>query len=160
MIQFDKNGYLVPYEIIEISLADFEQTFVTSMPEKEQRSKIFATYLQYLSELFEVVGKDFFQFVNGSFTTTKELPNDIDFVTFVDYRICRSCEEKIFKLGNRWENKKLINCYFVPFSYPGHPRFIQSQLAYDYWKNLFSSDREDFEGKSNPKGLIKISFQK
>jgi len=37
MIQFDKHGYLFPHEIIEISLADFEQYFVANVPDIDQR---------------------------------------------------------------------------------------------------------------------------
>jgi len=41
-------------------LADFEQYFVANIPDIDQRQRIFGVYLQYLSELFEVAGKDFF----------------------------------------------------------------------------------------------------
>ena len=125
MIQFDKHGYLFPHEIIEVSLADFEQYFVADLPDKERRKEIFQTYLQYLSELKKIVGKEFFQLVNGSFTTKKELPGDIDFVTFVDYQIYRRSFEAIDNLNLKWENSEEIDCMILPFSYPGHPHFIQ-----------------------------------
>lgn len=160
MIQFDKQGYLFPHEIIELSLVDFEANFVLNLPDKDRRKEIFELYLQYLSELFEVVGKEFYQLVNGSFTTKKELPGDIDLTTFVDYRICRDCEDEIISFGNKWENKRLIDCYIVPISYQGHPRFLQSQLAYEYWENLYSMSKPDEKGDSKPKGLIKINFSK
>ncbi len=160
MIQFDKQGYLFSHEIIELSLTDFEANFVAKLPDKDRRKEIFEMYLQYLSELFEVVGKDFYQLVNGSFTTKKELPGDIDLTTFVDYRICRDCEDEIVKLGDRWENERLIDSYIIPLSYQGHPRFLQTQLAYEYWKNLYSMSKPDGRGHSNPKGLIKINFSK
>ena len=160
MIQFDEHGYLFPHEIIEISLADFERYFVADLPDKERRNEIFETYSQYLSELIEVVGKDFFQLVNGSFTTKKELPRDIDLTTFVDYRICRDCEDGIIQIGDKWENKRLIDCYIIPLSYQGHPRFIQSQLAYEYWRSLYSLSKPNEIGHACPKGLLKINFSK
>jgi len=160
MIHFDKNGYLIPYEIIEISLADFEQFFVTGLPELEQRRTIFEVYLQYLSELFETVGTEFFQFLNGSFTTTKELPKDIDIVSFVDYRIYRAKRKEIDLLSIKWDQKNEIDPFIVSLSYPGHPRFIQDQLSFDYWQDLFSHGRIDESGVFPEKGLIKIKFKK
>lgn len=160
MIHFDKHGYLLPPEIIEISLADFERYFVLDLADRGRRVEIFEIYLRYLSELYEVVGKEFFQLVNGSFTTKKELPGDIDLTTFVDYRICRDCEDEIIGIGNKWENERLIDCYIIPLSYQGHPRFIQSQLAYEYWRSLYSLSKPNEKGQSYPKGILKINFSK
>jgi len=156
MIQFDKNGYIVPYEIIEVSLADFEKFFVSGLVEEKRRKEIFEVYLRYLSELFETVGKEFFQLVDGSFTTTKELPRDIDLTTFVDYRIYKQNFGAIQKLSEKWNRERMIDSYLVPISYPGHPHFAETQLTFEYWKSLFSFSRRESPNQS--KGLIKINF--
>lgn len=158
MIQFDKQGYLFPHEIIELSLAAFEAYFVTNLPDKDRRKEIFEMYLQYLSELFEVVGKDFYQLVNGSFTTKKELPGDIDFITFVNYRVYRNSFEAIDKLNLKWENSNEIDSMILPFSYPGHPHFIQCNILFETKKNLYGNSRPDQFGNVYPKGIIKIQF--
>jgi len=156
MIQFDEYGNLKPYEVIEISLGEFEEEFVSKLAEKEHRTEIFRAYLEYLNELFEVVGRDFFQLINGSFTTAKELPKDIDLATFVDYRVYQQKFEDITELTERWTLNNKIDCYLLPISYPGHPNFIETQLTFEYWKNLFSLSRRTTPNRQ--KGLIKITF--
>lgn len=158
MIEFDNHGYIKPYEIIEISLADFEKNFVSGMPDQERRNQIFQVYLEYLSELFEVVGRDFFQLINGSFTTQQELPKDIDFITFVDYRIYLKKEDEIERFLRKWENKGVADASVVPISYPGHPHFIHCQLILEKWNSLYSFSRIDEHDIQHPKGLIKIQF--
>jgi len=158
MIEFDNHGYIKPYEIIEISLADFEKNFVSGMPDQERRNQIFQVYLEYLSELFEVVGRDFFQLINGSFTTQQELPKDIDVVKFLHYRNYNDKFEEVEKLTKKWQEKTETDIYIAAFSAPGHPYFIHCQLLFERWKTLFSYSRESENGKRFPKGLIKIQF--
>ena len=157
-IQFDQNGLIIPKTIMDISLSDLEQIFVNERKEKIHRKKIFEQYLLHNEQIQQQVGDILFQFVNGSFTTLKEKPNDVDVVTFIDYRIFRSKEKAIDLLSKSWNGITEIDAYIIPKSYPGHPLFIQSQLMYEYWKTLFSRTREDDSGKRLEKGLLKINF--
>ncbi|MFK7933218.1 MAG: hypothetical protein AB8G22_06885 [Saprospiraceae bacterium] len=104
------------------------------------------------------IGKILFQFVNGSFTTLKAKPKDIDVVSFIDYRIYMKFEEQIIDLCNKWNEVEELDIAILPQSYPGHPLFIQAQLAYEFWTSLFSRTRQDENRKRLPKGLIKINY--
>lgn len=81
---FDQNGHLFPYEVIETTLEVFEDVFVKSFPTSSTRSVIFAEYLTYLNRLQQIIGKEFYQWIDGSFTTQKLNPRDIDIVTFIE----------------------------------------------------------------------------
>lgn len=80
-IQFDKHGLITPKEIIELSLDDFERIFVKERKAKVHRQQIFNEYLRNNEQIQQEVGAILFQFVNGSFTTLKDKPNDIDVVS-------------------------------------------------------------------------------
>lgn len=96
--------------------------------------------------------------MNGSFTTLKAKPNDIDVVSFIDYRIYRKNEERILEFEEYLNQSKALDIHIIPLSYPGHPGFIEIQLMYEYWKALFSRTREENFGRRIGKGLIKIDF--
>lgn len=157
-IEFDKHGLITPKEIIELSLADFERIFVKERTEKAHRQAIFEAYLKHNEQIKEEVGAILFQFVNGSFTTLKDKPKDIDVVSFIDYRIYNRRIKQMEHLLDEWEKNKLLDAFFAPRSYPGHLFFIQSQIALDYWKDLFSASKKTPILDRQPKGLIKINF--
>ncbi len=97
-LQFDEHGLLTPKEIIELSLVDFEHIFVKERKGKIHRQQIFEQYLKHNQQIEKEIGNILFQFVNGSFTTLKIKPNDIDVVSFIDYRVFRKSEDKISPL--------------------------------------------------------------
>lgn len=84
MITFDEKGHIHPYEIIEITLEEFETAFVQQMEEAAHRKAIFDGYLNFVSDLKTALRIPFFQWLNGSFTTQKPFPGDIDVVCFID----------------------------------------------------------------------------
>lgn len=157
-LQFDEHGLITPKEIIELSLVDFERIFVKERKEKAHRQKIFEEYLRHNEQIQKEIGSILFQFVNGSFTTLKAKPNDIDVVSFIDYRIYNRKVEVMENLLTKWNSNKLLDAYFAPKSYGGHPYFIQSQIAFDYWIDLFTLTKKNENMGSLSKGLIKLNF--
>lgn len=157
-IQFDKNGLITPKEIITLSLDDFERIFVKEQKETAHRQKIFDQYLLHNEQVQKEVGAILFQFVNGSFTTLKAKPKDIDVVSFIDYRIYFRKETEVKLLKERFQENQQLDAYLIYRSYPGHPQFIHAQLMYEYWAALFRRTREDDLGNRHSKGLIKINF--
>ncbi|MEM6321984.1 MAG: hypothetical protein AAF960_30270 [Bacteroidota bacterium] len=45
-LQFDENGYLLPYEPIEVEVATLENYFVTAFPKLTTRKRLFENYLR------------------------------------------------------------------------------------------------------------------
>jgi len=157
-IEFDKNGLIVPRKIIDLPYEDLERIFVLERKKSQYRAVLYNKYLQYLEDIQTKIGVITFQFINGSFVTLKKKPKDIDIVTFIDYRIYRQKEKEIESLLEKWDLIAEIDGYIVPRSYPGHPFFIQAQLTFEYWKELFSSTRRNKKGEKFQKGFLKITF--
>jgi len=157
-ITFDEHGLIQPKEIIEISVEKLHHIFVEEREEKSYREKLFQRYLTYTASIEKNIGKILFQFVNGSFSTLKEKPKDIDLVSFIHYSDYKSKQAEIELFLSDWENVVEIDGFIAPFSYSGHPHFIESQLSYEYWKSLYSFTRKQENGQSLSKGLIKINF--
>ena len=65
MLQFDKQGYLKPYQPIETDLVTFERIFANN----KVRQLLFKEYLTYLDDLNKIIPNGFFQWIDGSFVT-------------------------------------------------------------------------------------------
>ena len=154
---FDENGNL-PSGIINTNLQDFEDYFVINFKESSTRPEILKGYLRYCDKLLplHVATK---QWINGSFTTNKVNPNDIDFVTHIDaLKVDENSEiqNKILEICDSKETKKEFLCdvYFI-LLYPQEiPELYQHTVdRINYWRKWFGHDR-----KKNPKGIIEFNF--
>jgi hypothetical protein len=145
MINFDSRGYITPNEIVETTIHEFENTFCYN----EHRKLIFKNYLNFSVKLQEIGLSNFYQWVDGSFVTTKRYPKDIDFVTFVDYDFFHHNITKMMDLRNEY-----LDCFFAPIYPQNHSSRFRNDLEHFEWHCLFGWDREDKQ-----KGLIKINFE-
>lgn len=151
---FDQFGYLTPYELIETDLETFEQVFVNAFNGSDTRKIIFKAYLDYLDQLQQIIGKGFYQWIDGSFITKKQNPNDIDFLTWVN---CHLYDSKIKELSElrqqRFTKNNLTDGYIIPL-YPQQNRKVYlNEINEKQW--LFDWAEDD---NKHPKGLIKIQF--
>ena len=74
MVQFDEHGHLSPYKIIEITLSEFETLFVNGVGDINHRKELFEQYLKFVVDLKSAFESPFYQWIDGSFITTKEQP--------------------------------------------------------------------------------------
>jgi hypothetical protein len=153
-MEFDKNGNLYPYKVIEADLEMFEQMFVSDFPLSISRKRIFENYLIYLENLKNTVESPFYQWIDGSFVSNKTNPKDIDFVSFLDFEIYRKNEKDISKLLNlRFNKLNATDGYFVEVFPEGHKRFNSFQMDKIEWLHTFGTSRL-FENK----GIIQLNF--
>jgi hypothetical protein len=154
---FEANGQL-PVGYIRPTLSIFKQRFVIDCPGSVTRENIFNGYIKFCSKLLSLNAAEI-QWVNGSFTTDKENPNDIDFVTHIDVKKLNPCDEvkeTLSKLNDRERVKKECKCdaYFIPLYPPEMPeRHADTVKSIKYWSKWFARDREN-----NPKGLIEFDL--
>ena len=108
--------------------------------------------------LFDFLFLHFIYWLDGSFTSKKENPNDLDFVSFIDYRIYEQKEEQIFRIVEKYGYLKLDN--YISQIFPlQHLRHEETNHYQQYWTDLFSSSRRDPKTNSqSPRGFIKIIF--
>jgi hypothetical protein len=91
MITFDSRGNMPSGKPIDVNLDELEQYFVFNLHRRQQ----FEQYLHYLAELKTIVAMPFEQWVDGSFATLKEKPNDIDMVSFVPFGLYLREEKRL-----------------------------------------------------------------
>ncbi|MGV8125893.1 MAG: DUF6932 family protein [Methanothrix sp.] len=156
---FDANGNLPPGDLIRPTIKEFEDRFVNAEAEKVRR-EIYEGYRNYCKCLI-ALGVVSIQWIDGSYTTKKPSPNDIDLVVHFDGM-------KIYLDKNlQIHFKNLIDINEMKRLYRCHPQFVliypQSEpdlysyyiLRYQHWLKWFSKDRN-----GNAKGLIEFDIQK
>lgn len=62
-MEFDLQGNLFPYKILEINLQKFEEIFVTNFGNSETRKQIFQNYLLYVEKIKNEISDTFYQWI-------------------------------------------------------------------------------------------------
>ncbi|CAN5274793.1 hypothetical protein BH09BAC4_BH09BAC4_20610 [soil metagenome] len=81
---FDNFGNLAPYELIATDWEVIASHFVDTFPQSITRQATYEALQTYLIELKAALGIPLIIWLDGSFVTEKQNPNDVDFVIFVD----------------------------------------------------------------------------
>ncbi len=148
MITFDLKGNLQSGQPIEVILEDIEQYFVFNLHRRQQ----FEQYLHYVDTLKTLINAPFEQWIDGSFATLKEKPNDIDVVTFIPSDIYFKEEKQLTQLKKAFY--PTLDLYHVCNYNENHRNFTHSKSDRLEWMHLFSRIR----GQKFNKGFIKIYF--
>lgn len=159
-MEFDLQGNLFPYKILEINLQKFEEIFVTNFGNSETRKQIFQNYLLYVEKIKNEISDTFYQWIDGSFVTLELNPKDIDLVTFINFESYENNLSKLADLqGYKLKKEYDVDCYFVK-EYPMEHKDYEIVTKYDSieWFHLFSKTRVHRNGKRYSKGIIQINF--
>lgn len=155
-LNFDTNGFLTPYTNIEADLETLEKYFTFN----DHRKAIFQNYLDYLVDFQNEICKDFVQWIDGSFVTLKEKPNDIDIVTFLDWKVYDLYEKQLSKFrGIKLHQSQKIDAYFVKVYPEEHKNFSLTEGDTKEWLNNFTNTRRNKQGKKFSKGFLELKFQ-
>jgi hypothetical protein len=147
MIQFDEFGYLKPHDIQEITLKDFEETFVIN----ENRKVLFTEYEVFIENLKSLGINNFYQWIDGSFVTKKISPKDIDVVSFIETKEFKKNEKELLLLSKMFQG---IDCYFVEVFSGDDKKYFITQTDTSYWFHLFQGTRKP----RVKKGFVQINF--
>ncbi len=159
MFQFDKKGHIVPYEITEITLEEFESFFVEGLDDRVHRRWLFEGYLRYLEALKAMVSQPFLQWMDGSFATKKQKPGDIDVVNFIDYQVVEQKEQSLRLLSRTPAFEMFqVDANIVKVYPEGHPKAVLTKSDRLYWEHQFGYTPKNRGGKRFQKGFIKIAF--
>ncbi len=159
-LTFDIRGHLYPTEKIKMTLEDFKKTFVDSFDLDSTRHWLFERYSLYVEDFKHLITMGFTQWIDGSFVTNKTNPEDIDFVTLLDFEIFELKNDAIQK---QFENQASIDRYgldaYLVKVYPRNHRFFNrthSDLL--YWEHWFGKSKPNRAGKRFSKGYIELIF--
>jgi hypothetical protein len=154
MLQFNDMGFLMPIKPIESNLAEFQATFVIN----EQRERLFSVYLEFLEELKKLEIGHYFQRIDGSFTTRKMLPSDIDLVTFIDFKAYKLQKSRFLDMKARYKNRG-IDAYFAEIYPKNHALFSTNDYQFNDWMDVYGATKPiGLQRKVFKKGFILINF--
>ena len=138
---------LFPPGIHDISEADLENHFLSRFPSSSTRKNLISGFKKYLMSL-RSIGVKFEVWIDGSFTTEKEDPSDIDLVVFGSEAEINHLPDprknQLRALFDRVSIKNAIGCD-VLFS------VSENQNMRSYWRGWYGFDRDE-----NPKGIARI----
>lgn len=158
MFLFDANGFLMPAQIAPATLAEVEEVFVEHIPYSKTRRVLFNNYLRYIHEFRNKVTRNFTQWINGSFISQKENPNDIDFVTFLDYEIYEAHERFLDKFWTFSLESEGLDAYLVEVYPKEHEKYTIYQSNIERYRGLYGKTTLDEQGIRLPKGFIELKF--
>ena len=162
MLQFDENGYLLPHDVLETTLDEFQAVFVDAFPESETRRWLFDNYLDWIFDFQRDIFPYFTQWIDGSFVTQKLNPKDIDFVTFLDGRVFE-IKEKRKELDRFWSfsnEDKGLDAYLIADLSREHHDFSKIENQKLIWRELYGHTRNAPLKPRLPKGFVQINFEK
>jgi len=125
--------------IHDITKNDLLNHFVTPFTKQDKRLKLIERF-NYLFEKVEGIGISFEVWINGSFVTDKEEPNDIDVAFFFDPKVANElpADKKLIfqEVANNSFSKYRYNCdvYFLPND--------RADLR-SYWRGWFGFTRTE-----------------
>jgi hypothetical protein len=153
-MEFDSNGFLIPYEPIFLSLSDFE----LMLAQNEHRKGIFQTYLAFIESLKTLGIMTFEHWLNGSFVSKKVKPNDLDILIFVSTFDFFKFEKELELLKRTYKSKQLDIFYIIKRT-EFDKDFMLYQSDYMEWLHLFSKTRRNLNtGIRHNKSFIQLNF--
>jgi hypothetical protein len=147
MLKFDDYGYLTPYEPIPATLEEIEIHLTYNI----RRQTLFSALSKFIDDLKKLDVGAITMWVNGSFTTTKKYPKDIDIVVFLAFDKIKSNKKDLQSLAKI--NDPLIEVFYEPLYPSGHQLGVHNIENQAYWQGVFGFDRKGFD-----KGIIELNF--
>ena len=158
-LKFTDEGYLTPIDGIELDLATFQTTFVDEFPNSQTRHYLFNNYLEYLRLFSRNITPKFEQWINGSFVTQKENPNDIDFVTFIEASIFERREKELEAFWSFSLEDEGLDAYIVKIYPPHSPLFaLHTEHFKTVWHKRYCRTKADAQLDISKKGFIKLKI--
>lgn len=116
---------------------------------------------QFFEAYFELtMAESVILWVNGSFTSNKTNPSDIDLVYLMDDKIATKFELELSAQFSYPESLQLygIDAYLVREFDENHPNFIRTKADTLYWLHRFTKTRMNRRGVAFKKGFLEIQL--
>lgn len=133
--------------------AQVKSLCVDAFPKSVRRSMLYCNYIQLMSDVRNI-NKQFNCFievwVDGSFTTEKPEPDDIDILLVID-----SNKLNLVPVMFQPQIEKFLNRQYIKHNYKIDLLLLEHGKDEDrmHWRGVFGYDRED-----TPKGIVRISL--
>ncbi len=160
MLQLNSKGYLSPPKAIPTDLATMRKVFVEDIG-SANRAELFENLLLFCREFCRAFGLPSLKiWVNGSFTSTKPEPGDLDLLVFVDHDWFEANEASVKKQFNRDAYAKTfrLDLYFLVVFPENHPKRAFSISDEAYWMQQFTQTRPNRRGIKEQKGFLELNI--
>ena len=158
-IIFTDEGFIFPNEKINVDLATLKTVFVDNFPNSTTRKTLYDNYLRYTDDFSKQITPNFTQWINGSFVTLKENPNDIDFVTFIKRAEYQKIEADIDKYWSFSLEKQGLDAYIVQIYEEHTEKYVSRTLKHtNDWSQRYSNTKPDDNLETFKKGFLEIIF--
>lgn len=136
---FDRYGNLKGSIITDYTLEDIQSHLVTPFHSSKTRLKIFQSFTNFIKDLDNRFVYRIW--IDGSFCTNKENPNDIDCLIFLKPSIdTPDYFDKLRTLKiDDVDQYAMLDKYFSPAKTPGHISLLNQEK---YWMGQFGFDRQ------------------
>ena len=157
---FDIRGYLKPAGKNKISEEDFLENFIHPFEEGSSRKELYDGFVRYNSGLKSLLSdQKYFQWIDGSFISTKVNPRDIDLVNLIDYQLVDAHEAELKRFINESGKREYgIDGYIVKVYPIDHRYYVRTKLTLAYWSDWFSTSRKNRRKQRFPKGFVEIEY--
>ena len=138
-------------------MAEIENALVDGFPNSQTRGILFARWCALREALRRLVSVEA-EWLNGSYVTDKQDPNDIDVVNFIEHRELEKLDaagKTLLKgLVHNKISQALHGCdsYLVAVVPEDHPQYHAYQEITAYWDKWLGTDRE-----GNAKGYLEVT---
>ena len=152
---FNSNGVLPP-GFHDWELEEIEENLVVNFSKSKTRSRIFSGYTKLLKKLksFKLEAE---QWLDGSFSTTKVNPGDLDMLTIIEANQLnkidpsKGAELKTLFDGPNTKKDYLCDSYILAKRDKSDPNYEYYRKMHKYWYGEFSLDRS-----FSPKGIVRV----
>ncbi len=159
-IQYDSRGYLKPYDKIPIKLEKIEEYFVRPFPSSSTRMLLLEEFMAFADKLNKAIDRPLVIWIDGSFVTLKQNPNDIDLVVFIENEAIKSkyktIREHFFDKKNLKERG--LDVYYDRVFQKDHKDHSKYLSDYLYWYSWFTKTRKTKQYKRYPKGFLELNI--
>jgi hypothetical protein len=145
--KFDENGCL-PEGVHPYNEDNFRNDFVIAFPASAMRAKICDGFYRLRADVLPL-GVHGIQWIDGSFVTAMQEPDDVDVVTFCDYDLFNSYSEQARDLIDRLLNvedgpvpKYMTHTFFEPCCAPTHHYYPAFEARRRFWRRWFGKTRD------------------
>lgn len=129
---------------------------VDAFPNSVRRGMLHCKYIQIVDQ-FRIINKQYRCFseiwIDGSFTTEKPEPDDIDILIVYDFLTFSALPDALMQIVSPLLNREYVKLSFnidILLLAENHPKIDYSDMR-SYWRGWFGFDR-----KENPKGLVRV----
>lgn len=144
--------------LLPCTLAEIHEQFVAGVRDSKTRDEIWGGWMRHRTD-FERVGVPYATMVDGSFTTVKRDPSDIDLCILVDAPTLDALTATEYREFERLTETSLTkpeyrcDVYHVA-QYPvTDPRFYKTAVGVSYWTRVFGHDKRT----KRPKAILLVT---